>query len=273
MAMCVIVLLCGRLASGASKGAEGGWVDLDREQLRRAEQLTSIFENGQVQLAFDFCASIGDGRGITFGYVGFTTATGDGYIVIQDYVSKKPTNNPFTPLLSTLRELAMDKSPSICIEEEFCDAVKKSANDKTFQEVQRLMAKEMYYDRSIHWGKKLGLGLALSKAQLYDAMVNHGEGVFDPFSIDHIVEEATKSAKGTPASGVDEAQWLKAFFEAREEVLLRYGGMNAARRVSFYRELLKEGNIHLDGPIYIDTITHPDGWTINNIYYGCFKIL
>src|SRR5437870_4798044 len=55
------------------------------EQKRRAEQLTSLFENGRIELQYSYAEDLGDGRGITTGRAGFTTADGDALEVVTLY--------------------------------------------------------------------------------------------------------------------------------------------------------------------------------------------
>jgi hypothetical protein len=47
--------------------------------------------------------------------------------------------------------------------------------------------------------------------------------------------------------GADEIRWLTEFLDAREKTLFDAGGINYARRISFYRELLQGQNYNLDG--------------------------
>ena len=50
---------------------------LTSDQKRRAEELTSIFENDTIELQYAYTEDLHDGRGITSGRVGFTTRDGD----------------------------------------------------------------------------------------------------------------------------------------------------------------------------------------------------
>ncbi len=54
---------------------------LNKDQKRRAEQLTSIFENGKTEIQYGYVEALDDGRG--FGRAGFTTATGDALEVVR----------------------------------------------------------------------------------------------------------------------------------------------------------------------------------------------
>ena len=70
--------------------------------IRRTRCLTNIYESFQTESAYDHAENLNDGRGVTFGMVGFTTVNGDGAKVIKRYKQKKPKNNVFDPLMSSL---------------------------------------------------------------------------------------------------------------------------------------------------------------------------
>src|SRR5258706_11825843 len=74
---------------------------LGTDQKRRAEQLTSLFENGTIEIQYGYAEALGDGRGITAGRAGFTTPTGDALEGVQLYTSQRPRNllAPFLPEL------------------------------------------------------------------------------------------------------------------------------------------------------------------------------
>jgi chitosanase len=56
------------------------------------QRLTSIFENGTPVFQYTFAANIGDGRGYTFGFVGFTSGTYSGSMFLEEYRRLRPHN-------------------------------------------------------------------------------------------------------------------------------------------------------------------------------------
>src|SRR5579862_8416717 len=50
---------------------------LTSAQRRRADQIISVFENDTIELQYGYTEELDDGRGLTAGRAGFTTATGD----------------------------------------------------------------------------------------------------------------------------------------------------------------------------------------------------
>jgi chitosanase len=234
--------------------------------------LTSIFENANTTLQYSYCENVNDGRGYTFGFCGFTTAYDDGLAVVQSYQTLQPVNNTLAKYIPPMVQLAKRESGNVSTLPGFCDAIAVAAADPLFRTAQESIQKSWYYQPSVVWGKNLGITLPLVKAQLYDAMINHGEGEEDPFSIDFIVANATATLGGTPLQGVDEQAWFRAFLAARKQTLIRFGDRQSTRRIDYYTKLADGGNWALSGPIFIDLQLQPTGWTINDVYYGEFEI-
>src|ERR671927_1439694 len=63
---------------------------VDAERKHRAAQITSTFENSTLELQYDYVENVGDGRGVTAGRAGFTSATGDLLLVVRRYTEAKP---------------------------------------------------------------------------------------------------------------------------------------------------------------------------------------
>ena len=76
---------------------------------------------------------------------------------------------------------------------------------------------------------------------------------------------------GAPIDGVDEVQWLDSFLTIRAKTIKDLANWQT-KRIDFYRELLYDGNLNLDGPIWVQLEDQVGGWTINNIYFGRFDI-
>ncbi|KAH7619362.1 hypothetical protein Ndes2526B_g06335 [Nannochloris sp. 'desiccata'] len=248
------------------------WKELTNDQIRRAMSLTSIFENANTTLQYSYCENTNDGRGFTFGICGFTTKYDDGLAVVQTYQTLQPLNNILAKYVAPLIQLAERGSGNVTTLPGFCEAIAVAAQDPLFRSAQDTMQRSLYYQPSTTWGKNMGIRHALVKAQLYDAIVNHGQGEGDPFSIDFIIANATSTVGGTPLQGIDENTWFRAFLAARKDKLIRYGDGVATRRIDFYQKLADAGNWNLDGPIFVAMQLKPTGWTITDVYYGEFEI-
>lgn len=246
------------------------WEELTADQYRRTLQLTSIFENSKLEFQYGFCKNIGDGRGYTFGFCGFTTKHADAKRVIREYLTMKPDDL----LMEYYLEMMMIKTPGSDGTENlagFCEYVATLGDEESFKKAQNTIQRVMYYEPSKVWSQRIGARYALTKGQMYDAMINHGEGPQDRFSIDHIVEKTRIAMGGYPLDGVDEVQWLDMFLTIRAKTIKDLENWQT-KRIDYYRELLMGGNLNLDGPIYVTTEKMGNGWTISNVYFGRFEI-
>ncbi|HEY9727618.1 MAG TPA: chitosanase [Chroococcales cyanobacterium] len=234
---------------------------LTADQKRRAEQFTSIFENDTIELQYDYVEDIGDGRGFTCGRAGFTTATGDALEVVQTYTNKK-SDNPLAKYLSTLKRLADDEDDDTSDLDGFENAWKKAAKDSAFRDAQNEVVDQLYYQPSANRADAAGLKFALSRAVLYDTIIQHGEGD-DPDGLPALMKRTKQKVGGTPKTGVDEKEWLKVFLKVRRDDLENPDNQDTQEewsqsvdRCDAFLELLKSGNLDLHGPIHVHTPNH-----------------
>lgn len=234
---------------------------LTADQKRRAEQITSVFENDTLELQYAYIENLGDGRGFTAGRAGFTTATGDLVLVAERYAMDAPTAL-LAGLLPRLRELAASGSDSVTGLEDLPAAWSQAASDARFHAAQDHVSDQLYYQPAVTNWRREGLVSALSLAAIYDAIIQHGEGD-DPDGLPAMIQRAGRRAGGNPASGVGEAAWLQAFLEVRLATLgnavnpaTRAQWRESTDRVQPFQALLAAQNWKLDGPIHIQTANH-----------------
>ncbi|EFN53959.1 hypothetical protein CHLNCDRAFT_53480 [Chlorella variabilis] len=236
-------------------------------------QLASWLHGSSLQRVADdgFAEELGDGRGITFGRAGFTTGTGDGLVVVQRYADLKPENNTLAEYLPALRHIvrqlrALEASSSHDFNgtiddleglDGFAEAVRELGGDPEFQAVQDMTLQALYFQPSQRAARALGLKYALSKAQLYDAWVQHGaadaEGSHRKFrkAANGIVAWVNEELGGTPLTGVNETLWLETYLARRKWVLDNADEtwQDSTPRVDLYRWLLELKARGLDKPI------------------------
>ncbi|KAI9006585.1 lysozyme-like domain-containing protein [Phycomyces nitens] len=143
--------------------------------------ITNVFEEGSTNFAFASCTDIGDLRGYTCGYVGFTTGTNDAETVIKAY-SKKQPNNAFKPYLSKLAKISAlpfcDRKGRGNTKglEGFSKAWKTEACRKgeEFPKVQKDWAYKNYMIPSARYAAAYGVNSALGRAIFYDTIIQHG---------------------------------------------------------------------------------------------------
>ncbi|KAF7722679.1 hypothetical protein EC973_002842 [Apophysomyces ossiformis] len=118
--------------------------DVDPHTRKMASLITNVFEEGDTVFAYASCLDIGDKRGYTCGYAGFTTGTNDAQTVIDEY-AKIYSNNALVPFLGRLKEIGQtpycdqEKRGKTQGLESFCNAWQREACrwDQTFSKLQR----------------------------------------------------------------------------------------------------------------------------------------
>ena len=229
-----------------------GWLDAD--QRRRADQLISTFENSTTEIRYDYAENLGDGRGVTAGRSGFTTATCDALDVIEAYTDQVGDNvlSPFTTELERLCDEESDDTSGLP-EESYIAAWHEAAGDAQFRAAQDAILDREYYVPAMEAADDLGLETALARAELYDAALQHGPGD-DPDGLHALIDRTTASV-GAPAE-IGEGEWLDAFFDVRADDLLHPANAETAQewsesvdRVECMRRIAATGNVDLAGPI------------------------
>jgi chitosanase len=249
-------LLIGMLACSNKDDDEPSTVVFTEEQRVLADQIISVFENNTPVIDYAYAENLDDGRGITAGRAGFTSATGDMLIVIERYTQLVP-DNPLAVYLPRLRELAAQESDSINGLENLEEAWRIAAEDSIFREVQDDVVDEEYYWPAVDHAEELGLLFPLSLLNLYDTCIQHGDGD-DPDGLPEIISRATAQVGGTPGDGVDENEWLRAFMNIRRSVLLnptnpetREEWAESVGRADALIAIFESGNVDLIPPIVI----------------------
>lgn len=217
------------------------------------QQLTSIFENSTPVLQYTFVQNIGDQRGWTFGFAGFTSGTYSGTFFLEEYQKMRP-GNPLTRFLPAFRRIdrgphdSEGRNPDTTGLEAFPAVFASLGGDPRFRAAQKRLVDRLSWKPALALAKRIGARYPLTQGQLYDAYVNHGES-----GIRKLLARARHRAGGTPADGVPEAKWLAAFLRVRLAVLKADPTwMHAVDRIAVYQRLLNRRNYRLRRPIAVD---------------------
>ncbi len=220
---------------------------------RIIQQLTSIFENSSLDLNYTYVANIGDQRGWTFGFPGFTSGTYSGTFFLEEYRRHRP-DNPLNQFLPAFRRIdagphdSEGRNPDTTGLENFPAVFSSLGGDPTFRYAQRVLVDRLAWHPARRIAKRLGTRRHITLGQLYDANVNHGEN-----GINRLLRRTNRRAGGTPAEGVNESAWLKIFLSTRLRTLRADPVWNLATdRIRVYRRLLRERNVDLRPPLEID---------------------
>jgi chitosanase len=247
LAMAIICL------ASCGKANKENALELSDAQKYAIWSLTCCAENSRTSFAYDYAENIGDGRGITFGIIGFTSGTYDSTMLLQRVQELAP-DNPLVKYLPAFK--AIDASPhgsNGCSDSTvgLADFIKDFGAHGGDAEVKRAQLEKLdalYWKPALATAKSLGAKSAITAGELYDACVNHGsDGDDADMGLKQLVETATAKAGGTPATGVDEKIWLGDFLSIRR-VYLEKSWPDAVDRVDMYSRILGSGNIDLAAP-------------------------
>ncbi|MGH8048760.1 MAG: chitosanase [Chthoniobacterales bacterium] len=216
------------------------------------QQLTSIFENSTPVFQYTYAANIGDGRGWTFGFVGFTSGTYSGTMFLEEYRRARPSNAlvRFIPAFKRIDAAPHDsagRNPDTAGLEEFPAAFQSCGSDPRFRSAQRKLNDRLSWNPARRLAMRIGARLPITRGQLYDAYVNHGEsGILD------LIRRTNFRAGGMPGD-VPEKKWLATFLTVRLAILKRDPTWaRAVDRIAVYRKLLQKGNVRLRLPINVN---------------------
>jgi chitosanase len=225
-----------------------------------AQKLTSVFENSTPVLQYTYIENIHDGRGLTFGFPGFTSGTYDGTMFLKEYKKLNP-QNPLAKFILAFEKIDQGPhdsegcNPSTAGLTGFSKAFKACGKDPAFRNAQLLLVDKLYWNPSQALAQTAGATLPITRAELYDAFITHGED-----GVQTMLKTASKAMGGTPKSGINERLWLKKFLAVRFNVMKADPTWKEALdRVRVYQKLLAGGNIELTLPLkitcYGDTFT------------------
>jgi len=235
-------------ARSADSAGAGASLARDPERKYRAAQITSSFENSTLDLQYDYVENIGDGRGLTAGRAGFTSATGDLLLLVRRYGAASPHNvlAPYLPCLETI--IGTDSVQGLS---GFPDAWTEAAEDPDFRRLQDQLVDELYFDPAMRMAADLGVETPLGQLVIWDTMIQHGAGGSDGTRA--IIEETQKNVGAVRR---DESAWLDAFLDVRLRHLLRMypattqdADVSSESRVDALRSLLHGGNLALEPPL------------------------
>lgn len=231
---------------------------LSSVQKIRAETLMTYFENNSPLPQYGFSSPLNDGRGLTCGRAGFTTRDGDWLAVVTEYTALVP-NNSLAKYLPVLQGLAASVSASLQGLDGMAAAIVQCAQDPAFQTIQDRHQDSDSYLPAMARSDLAGTKTALSRAVLYDTVLQHGNSN-DGDGTPTLIARASAQLGGSPATGVDEAKWLNTLLNVREADLLNPAAAAtkiewsaSTDRLNVFRALINDGNWDLSKAINIHT--------------------
>ena len=219
--------------------------------------LTNIAENSQTNFAWTYAENIGDGRGITFGIIGFTSGTYDGTQLIQKIKELDPTNELVSYLPAFLaidqgQHTAEGLSNDTTGLDNFINDFNIHGSDTQVKIAQLDLLRNIYWNPAIRVANENGFELPLTVAELYDICINHGEtATGNAKGLIQLVND-TNNAFGHRALWVDEVFWLNKLYDLRKAYLnTDPTWQQAIDRVEMHRRILQSGNLYLLSPFQV----------------------
>jgi len=205
-------------------------------QIQVILQLTSIFENSTTSLAYNYAEDINDGRGITFGFVGFCSGTYDGSQVFDEYIkiigNGDVTANKYFQAMKNIDAQRKGMNPSLVGLNDIIPYINRIGNTNQFIQAQFIVANRLYVKPSQNKAEQLGLTTALSKGQLYDCYLNQGESGG--------LELIRKAGN---VNG-DEKSWLERFLKIRYDLLASdRTWKSSVDRITVYQKLITNSSL------------------------------
>lgn len=99
------------------------------------------------------------------------------------------------------------KDSSLNLDEGFKQVLRRAGSDPVMQRVQESTFQSQYFAPALRAAQSLGIRTPLGIAVVYDSFV-HG-------SLARVRDRTNAEVGGSPASGVDERRWVRAFLRAR----------------------------------------------------------
>ncbi len=211
---------------------------------KRILAIHRVFENARTKLKYDPGEGIGLNKDDFLG-----AASGDLVEVLQAYQERKSVNSLDSEILE---KFARDKDTDISTLKGLVDGWNDSMNDHKLRQGRRSLLENFYWEPCLEYCEKLGLQLPISKAVIYDTIIQHGDSN-DPDSLGAILSSIDTCVEE------DEAAWLSEFLYHRQNILeqawnqdIREVWKESAVWVEALRQLLEE-NPQLEGKIVIST--------------------
>ncbi|KAI9492196.1 lysozyme-like domain-containing protein [Zychaea mexicana] len=186
-----------------------------------AQLITNVFENGVTSIGYAYIEDIGDCRGYTSGYIGFTSGTNDAYTVVLQYL-KKNSKSPLKKSLKELKRLSQyDFSDprradiSKLKKAGYAKAWKNAAcTDAAFVQTQLDIGHAMYLKPALKYAASVGVHSNLGMALFYDTIVQHGWQYTEPqINLPRILH-----LTGKKRSSESEKQYLTRFLTTRRQL-------------------------------------------------------
>lgn len=218
-------------------------MQLSALQKSAAQAIVNIFETGSVRGNYaDVTLMAGDSGQLTYGRSQTTLASGNLFLLIQDYCARTDgsLSANFKPYLSQLQNCNSVLNNDMT----FRGLLKDAGSDPVMQDVQDAFFDRVYWDPAMRSADALGAQSALGAAIVYDSTV-HGSWA--------AVRDMTRKQFGE-LKQVGEIQWMSDYVETRRQWLATYHNPllhKTVYRMDAFRLIINAGNWKLALPLVV----------------------
>jgi chitosanase len=227
------------------------------EQRRAINGVLSIFETGRMPTAASYstCTILPDGAGISYGTHQSTDRAGSLDAIVKRYIELGGVHaaalQPYLPYFAANESAAEPpKGPWSAKTRAVIDILKAAGADPKMQQAQEEVFDRDYFMPAVNHANQIGLTKALSLLVVYDTCIHSGPG--------GVTMIRNMFAAKSPANGGTEAEWVKAYLNARRNWLgthkmtILHG---TVYRMDALLALITAGNWDLTPPFKVRTVT------------------
>ena len=226
-------------------------------QRHAINSIISVFETGRVPnpAAYATCTILPDGAGISYGMHQSTDRAGSLDNIVKRYIELGGKHavalQAYLPYFASNKSATEPpKGPWSAETRAVIDLLKVAGADPVMHQAQEEVFDRDYFQPAVNHANQIGLTKALSLAVVYDTCIHSGPG--------GVTMIRNMFAAKSPANGGTEAEWVKAYLNARRNWLgthkmtILHG---TVYRMDALLALITAGNWDLTPPFKVRTVT------------------
>ena len=219
--------------------------------------IISVFETGRVPNpgAYSTCTILPDGAGISYGMHQSTDRAGSLDNIVKRYIELGGKHavalQAYLPYFASNKSATEPpKGPWSAETRAVIDLLKVAGADPVMHQAQEEVFDRDYFQPAVNHANQIGLTKALSLAVVYDTCIHSGPG--------GVTMIRNMFAAKSPANGGTEAEWVKAYINARRNWLATHKMTilhGTVYRMDALLALITAGNWDLTPPFKVRTVT------------------
>jgi chitosanase len=221
---------------------------------KHIKEIINVIESGSKQPQYGALEANGP-EDLSYGTTYLRISNGSLYTVLKTYCNSLQATQAKALTQYLPRLESGDKS--LASDEAFKNALRAAATDLVMQEIQDQEFEGRYWNPTLSFVESAGLKLPLSRAVIYDTIINSGAGSVRRF--------AGEVQGPTPAQGADEKRWMSEFLVIRRNYFLTNLGPKFPKflpgwlaRVDLWLNFANRHNWNLEPPFTVQGVQFED---------------